>query len=231
MMTQISGALLGFICLGFASLGIFLLVPQRELAIRERIGLHTIYWSFAICMIWAIGAIPTITGWERNLSLGIPVLMGLLLSFMSEFSYHQPTFNINDDRLKKIALQTWKRLPNHVKKGLQDTIMTIQETPQWSELDKAEFDGFSSALVKWMLILPLPTRGIIRISSMDCKELTDDVIAGSLAHEFGLAYQSTRTPFDLDSINRAGEELPVKWNFKKEITALRRLTAQPKPYL
>ncbi len=216
---QSVGGIIGVLCLGFASLAAYMMVPTRELTIRERIGIHTFYWSFAIYSMWTIYAISSEQGGVRLFYACIPLLLGLVLSLLSEFQSKQPPVNITDTRLKKITLEIWQRLPINAKRGLQNTIMNIQEIDEWSDLDKAYFKNKGGNAARWFTILPLPARGIIHISHSDCKDLADTVIIGSLVHEFGQAYQSTRTPFDTNIVEAAGTIFPIKWNFKKEIEA------------
>lgn len=214
MEIQIMGGVIGVVCLGLASLAAFLMVPARELTTRERIGIHTFYWAFAIYATWTIYFMSSAQGWEKYFYVCIPLMLGLILSLLSEVQSKQPPINISDVRLKKIAVQTWQRLPNHVKRGLQSTVMYIQETPEWSELDLEYFQSSGVRAARWTTILPLPARGIIHISESDCRNLQDQVIMAALAQKLGMAYQSTRTPFDSNAIEKAGEELPVKWKFK-----------------
>jgi len=214
MEIQIMGGVIGVVCLGLASLAAFLMVPARELTIRERIGIHTFYWAFAIYATWTIYYMSSAQGWEKYFYVCIPLMLGLVLSLLSEVQSKQPPINISDARLKKITVQTWHRLPNHVKRGLQSTIMNIQETPEWSELDLEYFKDSSVRAARWTTILPLPARGIIHVSQSDCRNLQDQVIIEALAQKLGMAYQSTRTPFDSMAIEKAGKELPVKWKFK-----------------
>jgi hypothetical protein len=214
MEIQIMGGVIGVVCLGLASLAAFLMVPARELTTRERIGIHTFYWSFAIYATWTIYFMSSAHGWEKYFYVCIPLMLGLVLSLLSEVQSKQPPINISDARLKKIVVQTWHRLPNHVKRGLQSTVMYIQETPEWSELDLEYFQSSGVRAARWTTILPLPARGIIHISESDCRNLQDQVIMEALAQKLGMAYQSTRTPFDINAIEKAGKELPVKWKFK-----------------
>lgn len=209
------GGVISAVCLGLASLAAFLMVPARELSFRERIGIHTFYWAFAIYASWTIYFMSSDQGWEKYFYVCIPLMLGLILSLLSEFQSKQPPMNINDERLKKIAVQTWHRLPTNVKRGLQGTVMSIQEVPEWGELDMEYFKDSEVRAARWYIILPLPTRGIIHISESDSKNLQDQAIIEALAHELGIAYQSTHTPFDSNAIERAGDELPSKWKFKK----------------
>ncbi|MGA2158776.1 MAG: hypothetical protein WB588_09190 [Dehalococcoidia bacterium] len=218
---QLTNGIVGVTCLALVAIGTFLLVPDRELAVRERIGIHTIFWSFIFYALWIIytlaGREP---GYDKYFLLGFPFLLGLLLSLLSELSSKQPPFNVTDPRIKKITLDTWKRLPNGVKRGLQKTVMNIQSIPEWSALDREGFKTAKITAARWFCILPYPARGVIHISAKDCEGLPVPLITGALAHEFAHAYQSTRTPFDAEAIDRAGDELPLKWGFKKEIAAL-----------
>jgi len=214
MEIQIMGGVIGVVCLGLASLAAFLMVPARELTTRERIGIHTFYWAFAIYATWTIYFMSSAHGWEKYFYVCIPLMLGLILSLLSEVQSKQPPINISDARLNKIAVQTWHRLPNHVKRGLQSTVMNIQEVQEWSELDMAYFKNSEVNAARWTTILPLPARGIIHVSESDCLKLQDQAITGALAHELALAYQSTLTPFDSNAIEKAGKELPDKWKFK-----------------
>jgi hypothetical protein len=220
MDVQTISGVLGVVCLGLASLAAFLMVPARELTARERLGIHTFYWSFAIYSAWTIYLLSYDQGWERYFYVCIPLMLGLVLSLMSEFQSKEPPINITDQRIRKLTTSTWHRLPNNVKKALQSAIMSIQEVPGWSDLDEAYHQNAAGRAVKWFCILPLPARGIIHLSHNDCKSVQDDVIRGALAHEFALAYQSTRTPFDSLSIEKAGSQLPLKWKYIKETAAL-----------
>ena len=213
MYIQAISGIVGVICLGMASLAAFLMVPARELTLRERIGIHTFYWSFAAFSMCTIYSMVSDQGWDKYFYVCIPVLLGLILSLMSEYQSKQPPINISDPRLKKLADVTWQRLPNGVKKALQSTIMSIREVPEWSDLDEVYHQNTGVEAAKWFTILPLPARGLIHISNADCKNLSDQAIVFSLAHAFVLAYQSTRTPFDANAIEKAGKELPVKWKF------------------
>ena len=213
MEIQIMGGVIGVVCLGLASLAAFLMVPARELSARERIGLHTFYWAFAVYATWTIYYMSSDQGWEKYFYVCIPLMLGLILSLLSEFQSRQPPINISDARLKKIADQTWHRLPNNVKKALQSAVMNIQEVPGWSELDTEYFKDSEVRAARWYTILPLPARGIIHVSESDCRKLQDQAIIEALAHELGMAYQSTRTPFDSNAIEKAGKELPIKWKF------------------
>ncbi len=212
---QNAGEVLGVVCLGLACLAAFLMVPARELTSRERIGIHTFYWAFAIYAAWTIYFMWSDQSWEKYFYTFIPLMLGLFLSLLSELQSKQPPINISDARLKKIAIQTWQRLPNNVKRGLQSTVMNIQEVPEWGELDDEYFKDSEVRAARWYVILPLPTRGILHISESDCRNLQDQVIMEALARELGTAYQSTRTPFDSNAIEQAGKELPVKWKFTK----------------
>jgi hypothetical protein len=214
MEIQIMGGVIGVVCLGLASLAAFLMVPARELSTRERIGIHTFYWAFAIYATWTIYYMSSLQGWEKYFYVCIPLMLGLILSLLSEVQSKQPPINISNTRLKKIAVQTWHRLPNHVKRGLQSTVMNIQEVQEWSELDMAYFRNSDVNAARWTTILPLPARGILHVSDSDCRKLQDQAIVEALAHELALAYQSTRTPFDSGCIEKAGKELPIKWKFK-----------------
>lgn len=214
MYIQVIGVIVGVICLGMASLAAFLMVPVRELTTRERIGIHTFYWAFAVLSAWTIYAVVSDQGAEKYFYVCIPILIGLILSLMSELQSKRPPLNISDARLKKLTDQTWHRLPSRVKKALQNTIMSIQEVPEWSELDEVYQQDSGDNAAKWFSILPLPARGIIHISNKDCKNLADQAVIASLAREFGLAYQATRTPFDTNAIESAAGELPFKWKFK-----------------
>ena len=214
MYIQAISGIVGVICLGLASLAAFLLVPARELTIRERIGMHTFYWTFAVFSMWTIYAMVSSQGWEKYYYVGIPVLLGVILTVMSEYQSKQPPINISDARLKKLAGETWHRLPNGVKKALQSTIMSVQEVPEWSDLDEVYHQNTGGEAAKWFTILPLPARGLIHISNADCKNLSDQAVVFSLAHALVLAYQSTHTPFDTNAIEKAGRELPLKWKFE-----------------
>ncbi len=215
MVIQSMGEVIGLVCLGLASLAAFLMVPARELSTRERIGIHTFYWAFAFYAAWTIFFMASDQGLERYFYTCIPLMLGLILSLLSEFPSIQPPINVSDTRLKNIAVRTWYRLPNHVKRGLQSTVMNILEVPEWSDLDMEYFGDSEVRAARWYIILPLPTRGIIHISEKDCRDLQDQAIIEALARELGMAYQSTRTPFDSGAIEKAGDELPVKWKFKK----------------
>jgi hypothetical protein len=212
---EIMGGVIGVVCLGLASLAAFLMVPARELSLREKIGIHTFYWAFAVYATWTIYYMSTDQSWEKYFYVCIPLMLGLILSLLSEYQSKQPPINLSDARLKKIAVQTWQRLPNTVKRALQSTVMNIQEVPEWSELDMEYFGDSEVRAARWYTILPLPTRGIIHVSEGDCRILQDQAIIEALAHELGLAYQATRTPFDSTAIEKAGNELPVKWKFRK----------------
>jgi len=212
---EIMGGVISAVCLGLASLAAFLMVPARELSLREKIGIHTFYWAFAIYAAWTIYFMSSEQGWEKYFYVFIPLMLGLILSLLSEFQSKQPPINISDARLKKIVAQTWQRLPNNVRMGLQSTVMNIQEVPEWGELDMEYFQDSDVRAARWFTILPLPTRGIIHVSESDCRNLQDQTIMEALARELGLAYQSTRTPFDGIAIEKAGKELPVKWKFSR----------------
>ena len=214
MYIQAIGGIVGVICLGMASLAAFLMVPPRELTVRERIGIHTFYWTFAFFSMWTIYLMVSDRGWEKYFYVCIPVLLGLILSVMSEYQSKQPPINISDPRLKKLTEATWQRLPNGAKKALQSTIMSIQEVPEWSDLDEVYHQNAGGEAAKWFTILPLPARGLIHISNAACKNLSDQAILISLVHALVLAYQSTRTPFDAGAIEKAGKELPLKWKFE-----------------
>jgi len=214
MEIQITGGVIGVVCLGLASLAAFLMVPARELSTRERIGIHTFYWAFAIYATWTIYYMSSYQGWEKYFYVCIPLMLGLILSLLSEVQSKQPPLNISDSRLKKIVVQTWHRLPNHVKRGLQSTVMNIQEVQEWSELDMAYFRNSEVNAARWTTILPLPARGILHVSGSDCLKMQTPAIIEALAHELAIAYQSTRTPFDSNAIDKAGNELPLKWKFK-----------------
>jgi len=213
MYIQAISGIVGVICLGLASLAAFLLVPARELTMRERIGIHTFYWAFAVFSSWTIYTMVSDQGWQKYFYVCIPILLGLILTLMSEYQSKQPPLNISDARLKKLTNETWHRLPNGVKKALQSTIMSIQEVPEWSDLDEIYHQTAGGEAAKWFSILPLPARGLIHISYTACKDLSDRAIVFSLAHALVLAYQSTRTPFDANAIEKAGKELPLKWKF------------------
>ena len=217
MEIQITGGVIGVVCLGLASLAAFLMVPARELTTRERLGIHTFYWAFAVYASWTIYYISCAQGWEKCLYVCIPLMLGFILSLLSEVQSKQPPININDARLKKIVVQTWHRLPNHVKRGLQSAVMNIQEVQEWSELDMAYFRNSEVNAARWTTILPLPARGILHLSESDCRKLQDQAILEALAHELAIAYQSTRTPFDTNTIEKAGKILPVKWKFQKPV--------------
>ena len=221
---QITSGILGIVCLGFAAIGTFLLVPNRELTGRERLGIHTIFWAFIIYAMWIIYQIvwrdQRWTTCDKYFYICVPLLLGLLLSLLSEFNSKQPPINIDDQRIRKITTQTWARLPTNVKRGLQATVMNIQGIPEWSDLDNESVKPGIINAAKWFPILPFPARGILHLSISDCNKLPDAVIAGALARELALAYQSTHTPFDTDAIDKAGSTLPLKWGFKKEIDAL-----------
>jgi len=212
---EIMGGVIGAVCLGLASLAAFLMLPARELSSRERIGIHTFYWAFAVYATWTIYYMSGDQGWEKYFYVCIPLMLGVILSLLSEFQSKQPPMNISNARLNKIAVQTWHRLPTNVKRALQSTVMTIQEVPEWGELDLEYFKDSEIKAARWFTILPLPTRGIIHVSESDCLKLADQAIIEALAHELALAYQSTRTPFDTNAVEKAGSELPSSWKFKK----------------
>lgn len=218
MYTQAISGVIGVVCLGLASLAAFLMVPARELTVRERIGIHTFYWTFALFSMWTIYTMVNDQGWEKYFYVCIPVLLGVILSLMSEYQSKQPPINISDPRLKKLTDETWYRLPNSAKKALQATVMSIQEVPEWSDLDEAYHQDAAGEAAKWFSILPLPARGLIHISNTACKDLSDQAIVFSLVRAFVLAYQSTRTPFDTNAIEKAGKELPRKWKFNMPST-------------
>ena len=224
MDAQFVSGIIGAVCLGFTAIGAFLLMPDRELSVRERIGIHTIFWTFVIYAMWIIYNLiwkaNNWSPWDKYFYISIPFLLGLILSLLSELNSKQPPINIPETRLKNLAVGTWNRLPNSVKKGLHNTVMNIQSIPEWSPLDREGFKLKINA-AKWFPILPFPARGIIHISASDCKDMSDTVITGTLAREFAHAYQSTHTPFDTDMINKAADELPFKWGFKKELESLR----------
>jgi len=215
MEIQNAGEVLGVVCLGLASLAAFLMVPARELSGRERIGIHTFFWAFAVYAAWTIFFMRDDGSWERYFYACIPLMLGLILSIMSEMQSKQPPINISDTRLKKIAIRTWCRLPNNVKRGLQSTVMNIQGVPEWSELDEEFFKDSGARAARWYAILPLPARGILHISESDCRNLHDRAVAEALAHELAKAYQSTKAPFDNNAIEKAGEELPARWKLTK----------------
>lgn len=217
MYIQAISGIIGVVCLGMASLAAFLMVPARELTIRERIGIHTFYWSFAVFSMWTIYVMVSDQAWDKYFYVCIPLLLGLILSVMSEHQSKQPPINISDPRLKKLTNETWQKLPTGVKKALQNTIMSIQEVPEWSDLDEVYHQNASGEAAKWFTILPLPARGLIHISNSASRELGDRAIVFSLAHALGIAYQSTRSPFDANAIEKAGKELPLKW--KLDLTA------------
>jgi hypothetical protein len=208
----ISGVV-GVVCLGMASLAAFLMVPARELTARERIGIHTFYWSFAFFSMWTIYTMVSGQVWEKYFYVGIPILLGAILSLMSEYQSKQPPINISNPRLKRLTDKTWNRLPISVRRALQNTIMSIQEVPEWNDLDEAYHQNTGSKAAKWFTILPLPARGLIHLSNTECESLSDQAVVVSLAHALALAYQSTRTPFDSSTIEKTGEELPRKWKF------------------
>ncbi|RPJ63769.1 MAG: hypothetical protein EHM12_01455 [Dehalococcoidia bacterium] len=224
MDTQTINGIIGIACLAFAAIGTFLLVPDRELSGRERLGIHTIFWAFIIYAIWIIYQLvwqdPKWNLLDKCFYISVPILLGLLLSLLSEFTAKRPPFDIEDARINNIANQTWNRIPTNVKRGLQNTIMRIQGIPEWSDLDKDIFKNGRLNAARWFPILPFPAKGIIHLSIGDCKDMPDDSITGALSREFGHAYQSTLTPFDTDAIDKAGDTLPAKWGFKKEIDAL-----------
>jgi hypothetical protein len=89
--------------------------------------------------------------------------------------------------------------------------MLIKEVPQCADLEEEDPTETGKA-AKWFLILPVPARGIIHMSASDCAGLSDKSVSAALQYEFARAYQTTRTPFDADLINRAGTELPSRWN-------------------
>jgi hypothetical protein len=208
---QMTSGIVGIACLAFAAIGTFLLVPNRELTGRERMGIHTIFWAFIIYAVWIIYQLMWMdqrwTTWDKYFYISVPILLGLLLSLLAEFISKQPPINIEDQRIRKITTQTWNRLPTNV-------------IPEWSELDKENLNPGIINAAKWFPILPFPARGILHLSISDCNKLPDAVIAGALARELAHAYQSTHTPFDTDAIEKAGSTLPIKWGFKKEIDAL-----------
>ncbi len=224
MNIQMTSGILGIACLGFAAIGTFLLVPNRELTGRERLGIHTIFWAFIIYAMWIIYQLVWIdqrwTTWDKYFYMSVPLLLGLLLSLLAEFNSKQPPINIEDERIRKITTQTWNRLPTNVKRGLQTTVMNIQGIPGWSELDNEIIKPGLTNAATWFPILPFPAKGILHMSISDCNKLPDAVITGALARELAHAYQSTHTPFDTDMIDKAGNTLPIKWGFKKEIDAL-----------
>jgi hypothetical protein len=223
MEIQSISAIIGAACLGFAAIGAFLLIPDRELTIREKIGIHTIFWAFVIYAEWIIyNVVWTDSNWnsfDKYYYIAFPLLLGLLLSLLSEFTSKQPPINIEDRRIKKLTLQTWKRLPNNVRRALQNTIMSVQAIPDWSDVDRESLKPMKADAAKWFPILPFPAMGILHVSLADCSNLNDSVITGSLVNEFSIAYQSTRTPFDTDLINKSPNTLPLKWGFKKEMEA------------
>jgi hypothetical protein len=214
--------IIGATCLAFAAIGTFLLVPDRELTVRERIGIHTIFWAFVLYAIWVIYiVIGQDHGWDKYFYISLPFLLGLLLSLLAELNSKRPSIAIDNERIRKLTIQVWNRLPNNARRGLQSSIMNIQSIPEWSLLDKEAFKPSKINAAKWYPILPFPARGIIHISESDCQNLSDQIITASIAHEMASAYQATRTPFDSEAINKAGDGLASKWGFKKELAAFK----------
>ena len=215
---QVTSAVIGVTCLAFAAIGTFLLIPDRELTVREKIGIHTIFWVFVIYAAWIIYTQVWVdkgwTTWDKYFYISVPLLLGLLLSLLAEFTSKQPPLHIENQRIRNITSRTWGKLPNNVKRALQRTIMNILEVPEWSELDEDSSKPGKPSAARWFPILPFPARGIIHISVKDCESLSDDVIAGTLASQMARAYQSTRTPFDNEAIDNGAETLPPKWHFK-----------------
>ncbi|MDD5313580.1 MAG: hypothetical protein PHO26_11145 [Dehalococcoidia bacterium] len=220
MDTQVIGGIIGIACLGFVCIGTFLLVPDRELKVRERIGIHSIFWAFIIYAVWTINTLVQGQSLDKYFYLSLPILLGLMISLLAEYKSKQPPVNVSDTRLKKIIDDTWNRLPTSVKRDLQNTVMNIIEVSEWSYLDREGFGPVKRNAAKWTQLIPMPARGFIHISSADCKDLSDTVITGAIAHEFAHAYQSSKTPFVTEKIDEAGDTLPVKWSFKKEIAEL-----------
>lgn len=219
---QTISTIVGALCLAFAATGAFLLAPDRELTQRERIGTYTIFWSFVLYAIFNIyRVIGNEPGIAKYFYMSFPVLLGLLLTLLSEISAKRPPINVTDVRLEKIVNRTWDRLPNNVRRALQSTIISVNSIPEWSPLDREEFKPSSINAARLSPILPFPARGIIHISESDCKDLPDDVIAASLASEMANAYQATKTPFDSEAVDKAGDTLPARWGFKKEMDLLK----------
>jgi hypothetical protein len=152
----------------------------------------------------------------KNFSLVILFFYGLIITLACQLAVEPPILDIKDAKLRKITIKTWKRLPRNVKIKLQGGITRIREIPQW--------DSFTKQVLTQLSVKRNPAKyqqgDEIQISKIDCTGLSDEVISGSLAHEFGHAYQAMLTPNDIEAIEKAGDELPAtKWGFGKEIEA------------
>jgi hypothetical protein len=138
-----------------------------------------------------------------------------------------PTFNITDVRLYRTALGVWEKLPLGVKTVLLNTVESISEVPEWDTNTKQTLKnlGIAKNYAKWQQPGAAP-KGEIKISSSDCATVSNEIVAGSLMHELGHAYQTAETPRDVDAIENAGDTLPTQWGFTKEIEALQKQRAK-----
>lgn len=127
-----------------------------------------------------------------------------------------PQLSIEDERFQRILFEVWNRLPVHVKNTLAKNVKAIAESS-----DNHDMKRYAC----WNTSGPV-TDGVVLIYSKDCQSLSDESIAGCFVHELGHAYKTVDDPNDLNAIEKAGDEMPIKWGFDKEISSIKRQRAK-----
>lgn len=137
-----------------------------------------------------------------------------------------PSLNIADTRLYKVVISTWQKLPSEIRAVLLNKI-NISEIPEWDAHTKQMLRnlGIKSSCAKWHQF-GRTQPGEVQFAKSDCASLSDEVLVGTFVHELGHAYQTAITPDDIDAIEKAGDQLPISWGFRKEIEALQRQREQ-----
>ncbi len=130
-----------------------------------------------------------------------------------------PELRIYDPILLETFINVWKRIPEDTRDILLRVVNLVVEIPGWDTWTRASANGQINC-AKWTQYDEQP-RGEVVICEEDCSRIIPSVIVGTIAHEFGHAYQTAITPKNCSEINRAGDELPMVWGFATEIAALK----------
>jgi len=132
-----------------------------------------------------------------------------------------PPLDIVDKRLRGIIATTWHRLSKDVRAVLLNVIVGISELPEWGNMIKQSLDDMNIRrnCSNWNQFGKL-LKGEVQFSKKDYDGISDDVLVGSFLHELGHAYQTAITPCDVNAINKAGDRLPISWEFRQEIEAV-----------
>ena len=129
-----------------------------------------------------------------------------------------PPLDIVDQRLRRIVVTTWHRLSSDDRAVLLNVIVGISELSEWGNIIKQSLDDMNIRrnCSNWNQISSLP-KGEVQFSKKDYDGISDDVLVGSFLHELGHAYQTAITLCDVNTINEAGDRLPISWGFRQEV--------------